>query len=755
MKSIYRLMPRSGYFLLFFCLLITPALATHIVGGEIELQYLGAGRAFSHRINLNLYFDQITGNPGAEDATVVLGIFRKSDNAFLTGIELPQTRSQLIAASLPNCTQAAQSTRLIRYGLDVTLLSTAFNDPGGYYISWERCCRNGGITNIRNPGDAATAFYLEFPALSGGTSAFFNSSPVFSLPKGDFICLNRPFTFDFSATDPDGDSLVYTLATPFNGFSDRNRPNPGVGTLVTPAQFFAGPYPTVSWMPGFGPTAAISGAVPLRVNPRTGLLSVTASVVGLYVFSVEVIEYRRGRAIGRVRRDYQLKAIDCPVNDPPVLLLKTPGSTDFYKPGTLLTLTDTDKTCFTLLITDPNANQSITIDNGSGSLKGLAITPGVISSKTGRDTTTAQFCFDACSLFNNGRAVTLIIRATDDACPQGLTTQLSIPVLVQATTAQKPAATTDVRPAQTTVTVGTSLTFNAFGKDPQNGAVTIQAVGRGFTLPSAGMTFAPKSGTATVGQVFSWKPVCSQGIRAEYLVDFIAITKRCNQELRDTTTVRLVPQGLGGQPPSIRTSLPGRVVEVLISPSDTLAGGVRFTVFGDDPDPTDTLRLTGTGRGFDLAKLGMKFDAKTGRPQLQSQFSWQATCATLAGKTEATYTLDFSDTDRSCQPKNTDTTSVVLKLRTPAINYDDLKIPTIITPNDDGKNDYFGLLNVPVENCSERFERVQVVNRWGKLIYESTDRNFKWFAPNYPAGVYFYLVVFGKQTLKGTLTLMR
>lgn len=746
------------HFLLFvglFGLLPGLAKATHIVGGEIELQYLGAGKAYTHRINLNLYFDQLTGNPGAEDVTVVLGVFRKRDNAFLSGIELPQTGSSLIASTLPNCTQATQSTRLIRYGLDVTLNPQAFNDPGGYYISWERCCRNAGIVNINAPGDAADAFYLEFPAISATTPALYNSSPVFTVPKGDYICLNRPFTFDFSAKDPDGDSLVYSLVTPYNGYSDRNNPNPGVGSQLTAPKFFAGPYPTVNWSAGYSAGNAIPGSIPLQVNPRTGILTVTANRAGLFVFSVEVVEYRKGVAIGRVRRDYQLKAIDCPVNDAPVLLMKAQGVAGFYKEGTLLTLNDTDNACLTLFVTDPNANQTITIANGSGSLAGLAITPGVLVSRTGRDTTTAQFCFDACALYNNGKAVTLQIKATDDACPQGLTTTLNIQVLVNATPATKPAASTDLRNAQTTVTVGTSLTFNGIGKDSQNGAVTIQAVGRGFDLASAGMTFTPKSGTATVSSPFVWKPTCTQATRTDYLVDFIAINKRCSIERRDTTTVKLTAQGVASQPPSIRTSLTSRVIELVVTPSDTASGNVRFTVFGNDPDKTDTLRLTGVGRGFNLASAGMTFNNKTGRPELQSGFLWQATCAALQGNTEATFTLDFANTDGSCQPKNTDTTSVVLKLRTPVINYDDMKIPNTITPNDDGKNDYFALLNVPAETCTDRFERVSVYNRWGKSVFDSTDKAFRWYAPDYPAGVYYYTVIYGRQTYKGTLTIMR
>ncbi|WP_370724900.1 gliding motility-associated C-terminal domain-containing protein [Fibrella aquatica] len=730
-------------------------MATHIVGGEIELQYLGAGRTYTHRVNLNLYFDQLTGNPGAEDATVVLGVFRKRDNVFLSGIELPRTSSALIASTLPNCTQASQSTRVIRYGLDLTLNPQAFNDPGGYYITWERCCRNGGINNINAPGDAASTFYLEFPAISATTPALYNSSPVFTTPKGDYICLNRPFTFDFSARDADGDSLVYSMVTPYNGFSNRNNPIPSIGSQFVAATFYPGPYPSVSWSPGYSAANSIPGSVPLQVNPRTGLLTVTASREGLFVFSVEVVEYRRGVAIGRVRRDYQLKAVDCPINDAPVLLMKAQGENSFYKPGTILTLNDNDQACLTLFVTDPNANQRISITNGSGSLSGLAITPGVLVSTTGRDTTSAQFCFDACALYNNGRPVTLRIQATDDACPQGITTTLDILVQVNASPTTKPAATTDLPNAQTSVTVGTSLTFNAFGKDSENGAVTIQAVGRGFSLANAGMTFAPKSGTGTVSQPFVWKPNCTQASATDYLVDFIAINRRCNVERRDTTTVRLSAQGVPSQPPSIRTSLTSQVIELVVTPADTSSGNVQFTVFGNDSDAGDTLRLTGTGRGFNLAGAGMTFSNKTGRPELQSPFSWQATCATLQGQNEATFTLDFANTDGSCQPKNTDTTSVVLKLRTPVVDYETLKIPNIITPNDDGKNDYFALLNVPAESCTERFERVTVYNRWGKSVFSSTDRTFKWYAPDYPAGIYYYTILFGKQTVKGNLTIMR
>lgn len=745
---------------LLICLLgLLPSMgfATHIVGGEIELLYLGPNSTYSHRLNLNLYFDLINGNAAAEDAIITVGIFRKRDNAFLTEVNLPQTGKSDVVYSIPSCATALQSTRLIRYGLDLTLRPEAFNDPAGYYITWERCCRNRTINNIVAPGDAASTFYLEFPAIVQNGQTFTNSSPVFNVVKGDYICLNRPFTFDFAARDADGDSLVYSMATPYNGYSTAANPYPARPSSpdILPV-FRPAPYPPVLWSSTYSATNAIPGSVPLQVNPRTGLLTVTANQTGLFVFSVEVVEYRRGVAIGRVRRDYQLRVIDCPRNDPPVLLMKAPGDKNFYKAGTVLQLKDTDKVCLNLFVTDPNANQRITIANGSGVLSGLSITPGVVSSGNGKDTTTTQFCFDACAAFNNGKPATIRIQATDDGCPQGITTTLDILVQVTATPGVKPAATTDLTGSQATVTAGSSLTFNAFATDPQNSTVTLQAVGRGFSLASAGMTFtSPTSGTGTVQQPFTWKPACAQVRQDDYVVDFIAIKRACNVERRDTTTVRLSAKGQPSQPPTIRTSLPNRVVELTIVPNDTASGNVRFTVFGNDSDKTDSLRLTGAGRGFDLSQLGMRFANKSGRPELQSPFLWQATCATLQGKREATFTLDFANTDGSCQAKNKDTTSVVLKLKTPDVNYEDLRVPNVFTPNNDGKNDYFSLINVPVESCYEKFERVDIYNRWGVQVFTSTDKAFRWYGADYPPGLFYYTVVFGRQTIKGTLMLVR
>ena len=745
---------RSGWWtsvLIGFLLMISVAAqATHIVGGELELQKLPANSTFTHRINLNLYFDEVNGNPGAKDQTVFVYLFRKRDNALVGSVELPQTSTQLVTYSRPACTRPDLQTRLIRYGIDITFPQT-YNDAGGYYMSWERCCRNGAINNITDPGGAGSALYLEFPAPFSGTTPVSNSSPVFGVAKGDYICINRPFTFDFSAKDADGDSLTYTIVTPYNGFSNRGTSDPGRPTASNPGVGNPGPYPDVSWIPGISQRNEIPGSQPLRVDARTGLLNVTADRLGLFVFSVEVGEYRNRKLIGRVRRDFQLQVVDCPKNDAPQLLFRPDGQKAFYKEGAVVTIAEKDTNCLTLYLTDVNPNQRVQIINMSGSLSGLTIAPGELLTGTGTDTLQAKFCFGKC-VGGDGKPFTLLIRATDEGCPQGLSDTLNIRLNVIPSPNNKPAATTNLTNNRARITVGTSLSFTAFGADQDNDNITIQAVGRGFTLAQAGMSFGSASGVGKVSSPFIWKPTCTQATRPDYIVDFIVTDTRCNRNLRDTVTVNLAAIGLPSQPPTIRTTLPQPVIDLVVSSVD-LEGRAAFDVLGNDPD-RDTLRLTGTGRGFDAKAAGMEFMNKTGAPTLRSAFGWKPTCELMAGRSEAVFVVDFVVDDRSCQPRHTDTTTVTFRVKDPSVSKE-IMVPNVFTPNGDGYNDYFAVKDLPENGCVEQFKSVEISNRWGQVVFKAVDPKFRWSGTNAPAGTYYYLILTSKRTFKGPLALIR
>ncbi len=82
------------------------------MGGEFELIHL---QDFKYRLNLILYFDQVNGNPGAEDFQVSPYIFRTSDNVFMDSVVLFNDNSTFVPYTQPNCAIGDLATRRILY----------------------------------------------------------------------------------------------------------------------------------------------------------------------------------------------------------------------------------------------------------------------------------------------------------------------------------------------------------------------------------------------------------------------------------------------------------------------------------------------------------------------------------------------------------------------------------------------------------------------------------------------------------------
>ena len=282
--------------------------ATHIVGGHLEMKAL-TDKPGHFTISLIYYFDELQTWPAATNALIV--IYRKQDNRLMDSLRIDNqtltNRPPVIFANEACATAARMKLSMVRYEGELQLNPAEYNDPSGYYLAYQTCCRNGGVTNIQKPNRAGYVYYLEFPALISKGKSVINSSPAFGTLNGEYICLNKPFTFNFNPFDPDGDQLRYSITTPLYGFQDPSG-NPYIRSA---------PYPEVQWMPGYGPDNEIPGTPPLSIHAQTGQLSVTATKPGLFVFAIRVEEFRNGEKIGEVRRDYQFLVIDCPSVSPP------------------------------------------------------------------------------------------------------------------------------------------------------------------------------------------------------------------------------------------------------------------------------------------------------------------------------------------------------------------------------------------------------------------------------------------------------
>jgi gliding motility-associated-like protein len=190
---------------------------------------------------------------------------------------------------------------------------------GGYIIAYQRCCRNGTILNLTNPGGVGATYWEHIP---GPETATINNSPRFTNRPPIYICKGIPIAFNHVATDPDGDSLVYNLCTPFDGLDGCC---PVVGTLPAlpggqcssppfscPSTNTPPPYDPVPFSGPYSSSYPMASSPAININSSTGFLNGVPNIIGQWVVGVCVSEYRNGDLIGVHYRDFQFNVINCP-----------------------------------------------------------------------------------------------------------------------------------------------------------------------------------------------------------------------------------------------------------------------------------------------------------------------------------------------------------------------------------------------------------------------------------------------------------
>jgi hypothetical protein len=210
----------------FLGILQVSAFAAHIVGGDMYYDCLGNN---NYRITLKVYRD--CSSQGAPfDEPALIGIYDgathnriATEEVFLTGfpVRIPAETNNPCLQAPPNLCVEEGTYSFVRNLPPI---------PGGYDIVYIRCCRNATIINIPNPGGYGATYTTHIPETGCNSSPRFTNFPPIA------ICVNTPITFDHSATDPDGDSLVYSLCTPYEG-ADSTNPQPSPDFVLRPFSF--------------------------------------------------------------------------------------------------------------------------------------------------------------------------------------------------------------------------------------------------------------------------------------------------------------------------------------------------------------------------------------------------------------------------------------------------------------------------------------------------------------------------------------
>lgn len=325
------------YTLLLLIIIGLSSKASHISGGDMNYTWVGPGPD-TYLITLNLFrdCDGITmSNSETVTATSTCGgsVTVTLNLTNPGGTEI----SQLCDNQLSTCNGGSYpGMQLYTY--------TAVVDLGPpcdtWTMSWSTCCRN---TTVNVPTSSSDDIYIQ--ATMNSVTAPQNNSPAFTSQPIPYVCINQPVNYNYGVVEPDGDSLVYSLS---NGYVFG-------GASLT----YGGGY---------------SGAVPIpgiSIDPVTGNINFTPSVLGNFIVVVQVDEYNdQGQLMSTTMRDIQFVVLNCTNQQPDVnsgTITNVIGNANLTGPMQI-ELCEGNTFSFTAVYTDPDVNDTLSITTNLGTV---------------------------------------------------------------------------------------------------------------------------------------------------------------------------------------------------------------------------------------------------------------------------------------------------------------------------------------------------------------------------------------------------
>lgn len=295
--------------LILLCLSVPQKIfADHIVGGDLTysfVQFNSSQTSATFEFTLNLYRDT-SPTSSRMPSSSTFGVFRQLPSGtwqFVTSATA--NRSPII--DVPFIENPCREEPTYFVGVETASFVTSFELPiigENYMVVSKRCCRNFTINNIDTDDVGATFDVVLTPEAQrvGNNSVQFTKYPPI------FVCTALTLNEDVSGTDPEGDSLTYELCTPLN--SSRVATGCGVFNGITRAACVP-PFDEVVYNPGFSAAAPMGGDPVVGINPTTGLMTGIPTTSGQYVVGMCIKEYRDGKLLSIVRRDFQFNTIPC------------------------------------------------------------------------------------------------------------------------------------------------------------------------------------------------------------------------------------------------------------------------------------------------------------------------------------------------------------------------------------------------------------------------------------------------------------
>ena len=388
--------------------------ATHLVGGNLGYTYVGETSPGSGMYRYNVYvqffmncgpqsnFETIYELLGQDYGTpITIGAYPQDNNnpnadkVLFQEVELFLTDTLLIEPDLPDgCTVGQGLCTVNGNFLGTVDLPLNF---AGYHLYFQLCCRNLDILNLNNPNGTGIGYYAFIPP-----PLVVNSSPVWLGIPTPFLCINDTSTFVNSATDPDGDQLIFSFEAPYDRIDAQ-------GGLTPPPPILTWTIPECAYAPGFSLAQPFGVGGYSFINGATGLTQYSPTLQGNYIVSVEVKEYRNGLLIGRTRRDLQLQAIVCPPNNTP----NVSGSLNLS-----YSVAAGDNLCFDMNFVDVDGDSLFLNANGTIFDPLLFFPPATINAPdSAQAAISATFCWDTECDQGQQQPYLFSVSVSDNGCP--------------------------------------------------------------------------------------------------------------------------------------------------------------------------------------------------------------------------------------------------------------------------------------------------------------------------------------------------
>jgi len=612
----------------------------HIIGGDFTVQHV-EGNTF--QAILTLYRDCASG--GAPfDPTVDVTVFDNVTNEQVSELNFTFVSFDAVEAELGNsCFTPDICMEIGTYETEFTL----DDNPNGYYLSKERCCRNDLSINLFGTF-LGFVFTLDVP-----DPALENSSPTFGeFPTEAFFCVNGETQIDFGATDIDGDSLVYSFTEPLNGASTFANPNPGIASSK--------PYSVAEWAPGYGTDDQVGGPNPMTINPETGLIIAQPDMIGIFTIAVKVEEYRDGVKIGEIRREIQLASSVCAIDLPSVI--STPND------DTIFDVLANTEICFDITATDPNEGDTLFIF-AEGELFDGSVTPqAFFPPNDSISEVTQTFCWSPiCSNLSEEPYLVSISAFSVGCSPDTLITTQDLYFNVF------------VEPDEPTEYVGpaggyiidlynpATHSFNIEFEDPNEAdSLTVLDVQSEIFDFDNVEPILPETDQGQLNLPLTWNVICEDVRDEPYLIDFVLVTRNC--DVLDTT-VFSIPITVIVQPnePTQFVQPPQEVFFEFYS-NDSLIIPVSVA----DGNFFDTLVVSAESKIFNLPGNPAIFNTLEGNSLVEGNLTWIPDCEDVR---DEPYQVIFTATANSCKTDDVVQYPVDIFLTLPPENQATINIP--------------------------------------------------------------------------------